>query len=60
MAGDYIITKSSDITDILIPFFDKYKIEGYKYNNYIIYILLLYLSFILYNNYKLLLKFNNI
>lgn len=27
-AGDFVVTRLSDITDILIPFFDKYPLQG--------------------------------
>ena len=32
---DFIVTKFSDITNKLIPFFDKYPIQGVKYLNYL-------------------------
>ena len=32
---DFIVTKFSDITNKLVPFFDKYPIQGIKYLNYL-------------------------
>jgi hypothetical protein len=31
LAGDYLVYKLSDLTDKIIPFFDKYPILGVKY-----------------------------
>jgi hypothetical protein len=34
-AGDYLVTKLEDITEKIIPFFDKYPLQGTKSNDYI-------------------------
>lgn len=32
--GEFVVVKFSDITEKIIPFFDKYKIAGVKYQDY--------------------------
>ena len=32
---EFVVTKIKDINMYIIPFFDKYKIEGFKYKNYV-------------------------
>jgi predicted nucleotide-binding protein (sugar kinase/HSP70/actin superfamily) len=32
---EFVVTKINDIIIYIIPFFDKYKIEGFKYKNYV-------------------------
>jgi hypothetical protein len=33
-AGDFLVTRLSDITDKILPFFTKYPLEGAKAKNY--------------------------
>jgi hypothetical protein len=35
LAGDFEVTKFSDITHKIIPFFSKYSIEGVKYQDFL-------------------------